>query len=97
MIIALNNKCNLDKEEFINYQQELANIRTNHQLILCPSSLHIANFNLVNCDLGSQNVSKEETGAHTGEISASQLKSFLVKYCIALVIKLICNIASTTI
>lgn len=82
MIIALNNKCNLNKDEFTNYQKELANVSTLHQLILCPSALHIANFNLENYELGCQNVSKEETGAHTGEISASQLKSFSVKYCI---------------
>lgn len=82
MIIALNNKCNLTKDEFLNYQQELSSLETMHKLILCPSPVHLNSFNLTNCSLGSQNVSKNTTGAHTGEISAAQLKSYFVKYCI---------------
>ena len=39
-------------------------------------------FNLENIELGSQNVSKNDIGAHTGEVSASQLASLNVKYCI---------------
>lgn len=82
MIIALNNKSNLTKSEFLTYQQELSKIKTNSQLILCPSDIHIGIFNLSNCFLGSQNVSKDFIGAHTGEISAQQLKSYGVTYCI---------------
>ena len=51
-------------------------------MIMCPTHLNIANFNLENCSLGAQNVSKDLIGAHTGEIAASQLKSYGVKYCI---------------
>ena len=81
MIVALNNKSNLGKEEFINYLNELNNIKTNSTLILCPTYLNIP---LVNIDilLGSQNVSKTDNGAFTGEISAIQLKEFNVKYSI---------------
>lgn len=82
MIIALNNKCNLTKDEFLTYQQDLEKISTTHKLILCPSLVHLSNFNLNNCSLGSQNVSKNASGAHTGEISANQLKSCSVEYCI---------------
>lgn len=83
MIVALNNKCNLTKDEFNNYIGELNNIKSNHQLILCPTYLHISNCNNLNgIDLGAQNVSCNTKGAHTGEVSAEQLKSFGVSYCI---------------
>ena len=82
MIIVLNNKCHLTKEEFKKYQQELKEITSTHKLILCPSTIHLTNFNLDNMELGSQNVSQFEQGAHTGEISSQQLKSYKVQYCI---------------
>lgn len=82
MIIALNNKSNLAKEEFLAYQKELGTVNCNSTMILCASPLNIANYNLDNCYWGAQNVSKDLTGAHTGEIAASQLKSYGVKYCI---------------
>ena len=81
MIIALNNKSNLGKEDFINYLNALNYVKTDHTLILCPTYLNIP---LVNIDilLGSQNVSTKDNGAFTGEISAEQLKSYNVKYSI---------------
>ena len=82
MIVALNNKSNLNKEEFLQYQEKLGTIDSKSTLILCASPLNIANYNLTNCYWGSQNVSSELIGAHTGEIAASQLKSYGVKYCI---------------
>ena len=82
MIVALNNKSNLTKDEFLKYQEELGTINTNATMILCASPLNIANYNLTNCYWGSQNVSTELVGAHTGEIAASQLKSYGVEYCI---------------
>ena len=82
MIIALNNKSNLNKQEFISYQENFSKLSTNHTMIMCPTLLNIGMFNLENCDLGAQNVSKNDNGAHTGEISAQQLSSYGVKYCI---------------
>lgn len=82
MIIALNNKSNLGKDEFISYLEELNNIKSNDLLILCPTFLNIANFNSNNILLGSQNVSSYDNGAYTGEVSAVQLKSYNVKYAI---------------
>lgn len=82
MIIALNNKSNLSKDEFKNYQDNFSKLSTNHTMIMCPTMLNISMFNQENCYLGAQNVSKNENGAHTGEISASQLASYNVKYCI---------------
>lgn len=82
MIIALNNKSNLNRDEFISYQEELKKIKTSSQLILCPTYLNINLFNADNLSLGSQNVSRTVNGAYTGEISASDLKKSNVKYSI---------------
>ncbi len=81
MIVALNNKSNLDKEEFINYLENLKNIKTQSDLILCPTFLNIPLVN-IEIPIGSQNVSINDNGAYTGEISAKELKSFNVKYAI---------------
>ena len=80
MIVALNNKSNLDKNEFISYLDNLKKINTNSTLILCPTYLNIPLVDGIL--LGSQNVSKTDDGAFTGEISAKQLKSYGVKYSI---------------
>lgn len=82
MIIALNNKSNLNKEEFLSYQDNLRNIKSNSKLILCPTFLNINLFNLDNFNLGSQNVSTTNNGAYTGEISAVALKASNVEYSI---------------
>lgn len=83
MIIALNNKSNLTKQEFREYQNAISDVRTEVKMILCPNMLNIANFSTFNnCYLGAQNVSKYPNGAHTGEVSAEQLKSHGVSFCI---------------
>ena len=82
MIIALNNKSNLSKDEFIKYQQNLSSINSSNKMILCPNFLNINNFNLTNFSLGAQNVSMNNDGAYTGEISANSLKSYNVEYTI---------------
>ena len=82
MIIALNNKSNLEKEEFNSYLINLNNINTTNPIILCPTFLNVPLFQSDKIFLGAQNVSKNKSGAYTGEISASQLKSHNVKFCI---------------
>ena len=82
MIIALNNKSNLEKEDFEKYLEELKTVETTETLILCPTFLNISIVSNSNIKLGSQNVSVSDNGAYTGEISASQLKSYQVKYAI---------------
>lgn len=80
MIIILNNKSNLNKNEFIEYQEELSKLNSPYAVILCPTYTNISLFNLNNVLLGSQNVSNNNDGAFTGEISAKNLKSYNVKY-----------------
>ncbi len=82
MIIALNNKSNLTKNEFIKYLENLSTIESKHKIVLCPSSINIPLCNIDNVLLGAQNVSNNLAGAHTGEINSKQLKSYNVKYCL---------------
>ncbi len=81
MLTILNNKCNLTKEEFLSYQKELENFK-GKDIILCPSTIHIPNFYLKDISLGAQNVSVNDMGPFTGEVSAYQLASYNVKYCL---------------
>ena len=82
MIVVLNNKSNLDKKEFMEYQNELKKIESSYQLVISPSQVYLNSIDLPTIDLGSQNVSSYHQGAYTGEIYAHQLKSLDVKYCL---------------
>lgn len=82
MLIVLNNKCNLDKEQFDSYYNNLKNLVSCHQMVLCPSNIYLDKVNLPHMSLGSQNVSSFDKGSYTGEVCASQLKSLGVKYTI---------------
>ncbi|MBQ6324186.1 MAG: triosephosphate isomerase [Bacilli bacterium] len=83
MMIVLNHKSNLTKEEFISYYDKLTKLDiSNEEVILCPSFPHFALVTPSNIILGAQNVSKNCSGAHTGEVSATQLKSYNVEYAI---------------
>ena len=82
MIIALNNKSNLNKIEFEEYQNQLENIEATSQMIVCPTYLNVNAFRLKKMNLGVQNVSATTKGAYTGEISAEDLKTYHVEYCI---------------
>lgn len=82
MKIVLNNKCNFTKNEFDKYIEELQKIKSNVELILCPSMIYLSNIKNTNISIGSQDVSRYEIGPHTGEISATQLNSIGVRYTI---------------
>lgn len=82
MLVVLNNKCNFNLDEYLDYQNKLKNLNFKNDMVLCPSSIYLSNFELENVFLGSQNVSPFNDGAYTGEVSARQLKSLNVKYCL---------------
>ena len=82
MLVVLNNKCHFDKESFKKYLKEINKISTIHELILCPSNIYLNEVKLKRKFLGAQNVSKNSNGSYTGEVSAKQLKSINVDYCI---------------
>lgn len=79
--IILNHKMNLEYEEVYPYINELNNIDTNYNIIVCPSSLYLEDFiNHCNWGVGAQNVHEKTNGNYTGEISTLQLKSMGIEY-----------------
>ncbi len=82
MLVVLNNKCNFEKESFKKYIKELNKITTANEVVLCPSNIFLSDVKLKRKFLGSQDVSKNSSGSYTGEVSAKQLKSINVDYCI---------------
>lgn len=75
--IIANLKMNLTNDEIIDYVEGLNTEYKN--LIIAPSNIYLTKFaNHVNTC--SQNHYYKESGAYTGEVSASQLKSIGVKY-----------------
>lgn len=78
--IILNHKMNMTKREIEEYIEKWSDIKTDHHIIVCPSFLYLPYFQYIKSDLGSQDVSAYRNGPHTGEVSASQLKSLNVKY-----------------
>jgi len=56
-------------------------VRTRNKVIVCPPFPYLGILK-TRLALGAQNVSEQESGAHTGEVSAGMLKQFKVKYAI---------------
>lgn len=84
-IVAGNWKMNLNLQEGVSLFSEIVNmvkdeVRGEQEIIVCSSFIHLASLSSYskgqsNIKLGSQNLSQEEKGAFTGEVSASQIKS----------------------
>ena len=87
-VIAGNWKMNMLPNEAINFIEEFAPMvkDTKHDVILCVPYTDLFYALLTaqgtNIKIGAQNMHFEEKGAYTGEVSAKQLKSYEVKYCI---------------
>lgn len=83
MIIVLNNKCHFSKKEYIQYLKNLKKVKIkDEQIILCPPMAYLAITSSQKFKIGSQNVSKNSYGPYTGEVSAEQLKSLGITYCL---------------
>lgn len=79
--IILNHKMNLEYEEVYPYINELNQLETKNNIIVCPSSLYLEDFiNHCHWGVGAQNVHDKENGNYTGEISTLQLKSMGIEY-----------------
>ncbi len=78
MKIVLNHKSNLVYEQVIDYANQLENMKTTQELIVCPSSCYLSLFPKMN--LGVQDVSCYDQGAYTGEITAKSVASLGAKY-----------------
>jgi len=82
------NKTFQEAEEFLNKFSDMLskNIPENTAVVICPPALYLemtddyAREN--NYYTGAQNISHNESGAFTGEISAMMLKSLNIRYCI---------------
>lgn len=80
-LVVGNQKNYLTKEQVLEFIKGLGNIK-NDNVIICPSSIYINDFQNIGILLGGQNVSCYDSGANTGEISGEQLKSVGVNFCI---------------
>lgn len=81
-IIIANLKMNMSFDEVKTYIKYLKDSCNLSNLVICPSNIYILYFVSSGFIVGSQDCSSFEVGAHTGDISASQLKSIGAKYCI---------------
>lgn len=82
-IVVANHKANLTKHEFEAFQIALkGRIRSDLEVVICPSLLYLSSYDGRTYQLGSQNVSPFTTSSMTGEVSAFQLKNLEVKYCL---------------
>lgn len=81
-IIIGNQKMYMNKEDVRSFVESLKKIdKENKEIIICTSFPFLEYYQGV-VPVGAQNVSLNENGAFTGEVSASQLKSLGVYYCI---------------
>jgi len=91
-IVAGNWKMNLNYEEGVSLFSEIVNmvkdeVVGNQEVIVCSPFIHLSTVaklseNVKNVNIGSQNIHQAESGAYTGEVSASQVKSVGVEYVI---------------
>lgn len=91
-IVAGNWKMNLDYEQGISLFSEIVNMVKDEvigkqEVIVCSPFIHLAGISklsnsVTNVAIGAQNISQAATGAYTGEISASQVKSTGAQYVI---------------
>ena len=79
--LMCNLKSNKTLREILEYKKGLEGVNLkNKEFVLFPSSVYLSFFYDTNYKIGSQNISKYESGNHTGEILAYQLKSLNVSY-----------------
>lgn len=74
-ILALNFKMNLDYKDIKLYKENISGKVNEKNVIFFPPSIFLPYFISNEYSMGSQNISEFDNGAHTGELSASQLKS----------------------
>ncbi|WKK59936.1 triose-phosphate isomerase [Sphingobacterium sp. BN32] len=84
-IVAGNWKMNMDYEQGVSLFSEIVNmvkdeVRGNQEVVVCSPFIHLPalaklSAPVANVAIGAQNIHQAESGAFTGEISASQVKS----------------------
>lgn len=91
-IVAGNWKMNLDYEKGLSLFSEIVNmvkdeVVGNQEVIVCSPAIHLYSIGklaspVANVSVGAQNIHQAESGAYTGEISATQVKSAGADYVI---------------
>lgn len=79
-IVVGNLKMNMVADEVSNYLNKVNKNIYSDQVVICPSSIYIPYFLKQRYQVGIQNISSENSGAYTGEISALQAYSLGVNY-----------------
>ena len=81
-LIVGNQKTTLNKDGVLKFIEEIS-LDNSSEVVICPSYPYIETYsNKSRFVVGAQNVSEKGNGATTGEVSAEQLNSLGVKYCI---------------
>ena len=81
-LVIGNQKTYLNREDAINFINNTSDVDCSHAIV-CPSDIYLDLFlEKSKYMVGAQNVSCKGNGASTGEISADQLNSLGVSYCI---------------
>lgn len=81
-IVIGNQKMYMNKEDVLAFVNMLKETNLdNKEVIVCPTYPFLEYYNDV-VPVGAQNVSINDNGAYTGEVSALQLKSLNIPYCI---------------
>lgn len=91
-IVAGNWKMNLDYEQGVSLFSEIAHMAKDEvigqqEIVVCSPFIHLSSIaklsgDIANVHVGAQNIHQVESGAYTGEISASQVKSVGAEYVI---------------
>ncbi|MFD2742157.1 MULTISPECIES: triose-phosphate isomerase [Sphingobacterium] len=91
-IVAGNWKMNLDYESGVSLFSEIVNMAKDEvigaqEVVVCSPAIHLSSIaklanGVNNVHVGAQNIHQAESGAYTGEISASQVKSVGAAYVI---------------
>ncbi|PVH26652.1 triose-phosphate isomerase [Sphingobacterium corticibacter] len=91
-IVAGNWKMNLEYEQGVSLFSEIVNMAKDEvigaqEVVVCSPAIHLSSIaklssGVANVHVGAQNIHQAESGAYTGEISASQVKSVGAEYVI---------------
>lgn len=80
-IVIGNLKTLLNADDIVNYIKKIRKIKNNN-IVICPTSIYIPFFIKEKYSVGLQDISHYDSGAHTGEVLASQAASLGIKYAI---------------
>ena len=78
--LFINFKSNYDKKCIDEFISKINNLNIKKDFVVCPSYIYLNDFICNGFKVCAQDVSKYPSGAYTGEVSASELKSIETSY-----------------